>query len=129
MCTSIPAMWYGIGLSSWERRACLVASIRDRELSPRETGDAQLFGQSCTLCVKQLLGLACSMANLVLAAPRTDILTKLRFSCPFAGLQAQPQPGAEIVPDTPPVLLNTESLTFEKCPRIPASWTATSLPI
>ena len=28
LCTSIPAIWYGIGLSSWERRACLVASLR-----------------------------------------------------------------------------------------------------
>jgi hypothetical protein len=28
LCTSIPTIWYGIGLSSWERRPCLVASIR-----------------------------------------------------------------------------------------------------
>jgi SAM-dependent methyltransferase len=28
LCTSIPAIRYGIGLSSWERRACLVTSIR-----------------------------------------------------------------------------------------------------
>ena len=41
-----------------------------RELSPRrEHGDAQLFGQSRTLRIKQLLGFDCSMANLDLAAP------------------------------------------------------------
>jgi hypothetical protein len=49
-----------------------------RELSPRATrGDAQLFGQSRTLRVKQLLGLDCSMANLDLAAPSAAILPKL----------------------------------------------------
>jgi hypothetical protein len=36
--------------------------------------DAQLFGQSRTLRIKQLLGLDCSMANLDLAAPSPDIL-------------------------------------------------------
>jgi len=90
-------MWYGIGLSSWERRACLVASIRVASYRRAEQGDAQLFGQSRTLRVKQLLGLNCSMANLDLAAPSSAILPKLRFSCPFAGLQAQLQPVAEIV--------------------------------
>jgi hypothetical protein len=59
--------------------------------------DAQLFGQSRTLRIKRLLGLDCSMANLDLAAPSTDILPNPRFSFPFAGLQAQPQPVAEIV--------------------------------
>ena len=58
-----------------------------RELSPRTHGDAQLFGQSRTLRIKQLLGLACSMDNLDLAAPSV-ILHKRRFSCPFAGLRA-----------------------------------------
>ena len=65
-----------------------------------EHGDAQLFGQSRTLRVKQLLGLTGSMANLDLAAPSAAILPKLRFSCSFAGLQAQLQPVAEIVPNT-----------------------------
>jgi hypothetical protein len=66
--------------------------------------DAQLFGQSRTLRIKQLLGLAYSMANLDhpfdtldLAAPSTVILHTRRFSCPFVGLPAQPQPVAEIV--------------------------------
>jgi hypothetical protein len=36
---------------------------------PVELDDAQLFGQSRTLRIKQLLGLDCSMANLDLAAP------------------------------------------------------------
>lgn len=36
---------------------------------PPKINDAQLFGQSRTLRVKQLLGLDCSMANLDLAAP------------------------------------------------------------
>jgi hypothetical protein len=40
----------------------------------RKRDDAQLFGQSRTLRIKQLLGLDCSMANLDLAAPSTDIL-------------------------------------------------------
>jgi hypothetical protein len=57
-----------------------------RELSPREDGDAQLFGQSHTLRIKQLLGLAYSMADLDLAAPSAAILHKRRFSCLFAGL-------------------------------------------
>jgi hypothetical protein len=68
-------MWYGIGFSSWERRACLVASIRVASYRRAERDDAQLFGQSRTLRVKQLLGLACSMANLDLAAPSTAILS------------------------------------------------------
>ena len=49
-----------------------------RELSPalgQDPDDAQLFGQSRTLRIKQLLGLACSMANLDLAAPSTAILS------------------------------------------------------
>ena len=37
------------------------------------------------------------MANLDLAAPSTAILPNPRFSFPFAGLQAQLQPVAEIV--------------------------------
>jgi hypothetical protein len=37
------------------------------------------------------------MANLDLAAPSAAILPKLRFSCSFAGLQAQLQPVAKIV--------------------------------
>ena len=64
--------------------------------------DAQLFGQSRTLRVKQLLGLESSMANPDLAAPNGTILPTRRFSCPFAGLQAQSQPVAEIVPNTQP---------------------------
>jgi hypothetical protein len=43
-------------------------------MAVREHGDAQLFGQSRTLRIKQLLGLAGSMANLDLAAPSTAIL-------------------------------------------------------
>ncbi|MGH9201956.1 MAG: hypothetical protein ACRD2A_12065, partial [Vicinamibacterales bacterium] len=57
--TSIPAILYGIGLSSGERRACLVTSVRVasyRRVSLR-VSDAQLFDQSRTLRVKQLLGL------------------------------------------------------------------------
>jgi hypothetical protein len=95
-------MWYGIGLSSWERRACLVASIRVASYCRAEHGNAQLFGQSRTLRVKQLLGLESSMANPDLAAPNAGILPNRRFSCLFAGLQAQLQPVAEIVPDSPP---------------------------
>jgi hypothetical protein len=90
-------MWYGIGLSSWERRTCLIASIRVASYCRAEHGDAQLFGQSRTLRVKQLLGLENSMANPDLAAPNAAILPNQRFSCPFAGLQAQLQPVAEIV--------------------------------
>jgi hypothetical protein len=59
--------------------------------------DAQLFGQSRTLRIKQLLGLDCSMANLDLAASSTTFCPIPRFSFPFEGLQAQPQPVAEIV--------------------------------
>jgi len=72
-------MWYGIGLSSWERRACLVASFRVASYrgSGRERHDAQLFGQSRTLRIKQLLGLDRSMANLDLAAPNAAILPNL----------------------------------------------------
>ena len=57
--TSIPAIRYGIGLSLGERRACLVASVRVAgcRRSPAELDDAQLFGQSRTLRIKQLLGL------------------------------------------------------------------------
>jgi hypothetical protein len=95
--TSIPAIRYDIGLSSWERRACLVASIRVASYRRAKHGDAQLFGQSRTLRIKQLLGLAYSMANLDLAAPSAAILHKRRFSCLFAGLRAQLQPVAEIV--------------------------------
>jgi len=98
-----PAMWYGIGFSSWERRACLVASIRVASYCRAEHGYAQLFGQSRTPRVKQLLGLERSMANPDLAAPNAAILPNQRFSCPFAGLQAQLQPVAEIVPDSPPI--------------------------
>ena len=101
LCTSIPAMWYGIGLSSWERRACLVASIRVASYRRAEHGDAQLFGQSRTLRVKQLLGLDCSMANLDLAAPSAAILPKLRFSCPFAGLQVCLPKKSKWAQDTP----------------------------
>jgi hypothetical protein len=49
-----------------------------------------------------LLGLESSMANPDLAAPNAAILPNQRFSCPFAGLQAQLQPVAEIVPNTQP---------------------------
>jgi hypothetical protein len=42
------------------------------------------------------------MAHLDLAAPSAAILPKLRFSCLFADLQAQPQPVAEIVPNSQP---------------------------
>jgi hypothetical protein len=72
-------MWYGIGLSSWERRACLVASIRVASYRRAEHGDAQLFGQSRTLRVKQLLGLESSMANPDLAAPNAAILPNDNF--------------------------------------------------
>jgi hypothetical protein len=68
-----------------------------RELLRAEHGNAQLFGQSRTLRVKQLLGLESSMANPDLTAPNAGILPNRRFSCPFAGLQAQLQPVAEIV--------------------------------
>jgi hypothetical protein len=74
-----------------------------RAIAARERGDAQLFGQSRTLRVKQLLGLNCSMANLDLAAPSAAILPNLRFSCPFAGLQAQLEPVANTVPNTQPI--------------------------
>jgi hypothetical protein len=47
--------------------------------------DAQLFGQSRTLRIKQLLGLACSMANLDLTAPSTDILLNPTMFIPFRG--------------------------------------------
>jgi hypothetical protein len=72
-------MWYGIGLSSWERRACLVASFRVASYrgSGRERHDAQLFGQSRTLRIKQLLGFDRSMAHLDLAAPSAAILPNL----------------------------------------------------
>jgi hypothetical protein len=94
-----------------------------RELSPgKKHGDAQLFGQSRTLRIKQLLGLTCAMANLDLAAPSAAILPKLRFSCSFAGLQAQLQPVAEIVPNTQPDLIQESQLTGdERRFRIPAS--------
>jgi hypothetical protein len=95
--TSIPAIRYDIGLSSWERRACLVASIRVASYCRAKHGDAQLFGQSRTLRIKQLLGRAYSMANLDLAAPSAAILHTRRFSCLFAGRWAQLQPVAEIV--------------------------------
>jgi hypothetical protein len=64
-----------------------------------ERSDAQLFGQSRTLRVKQLLGFDCSMANPDLAAPSTAPVHTQRFSCPFVGLRAQLQPVAEIVPN------------------------------
>jgi hypothetical protein len=63
----------------------------------RHRNDAHLFVQSRTLRIKQLLGLDCSMANLDLAAPSPAILSKPGFSFSFAGLQAQPQPVAEIL--------------------------------
>jgi hypothetical protein len=47
--------------------------------------DAQLFGQSRTLRIKQLLGLDCSMANLDLAAPSIDILPNPKIFIPFRG--------------------------------------------
>jgi hypothetical protein len=46
--------------------------------------DAQLFGQSRTVRIKQLLGLDGS----ILAASSTDILPIPRFFIPFSGLQA-----------------------------------------
>jgi hypothetical protein len=52
-----------------ERRACLVASFRVAGYRRWHRNDAQLFVQSCTLRIKQLLGLARSMATLDLAAP------------------------------------------------------------
>jgi hypothetical protein len=63
-----------------------------------------LFGQSRTLRLKQLLGLESSMANLDLTAPNAAILPTRRFSCPFAGLLAQLQPVAEIVPNSQPTI-------------------------
>jgi hypothetical protein len=47
--------------------------------------DAQLFGQSRTLRIKQLLGLDYSMAHLDLAAPSTDILPNPTIFIPFRG--------------------------------------------
>jgi hypothetical protein len=47
--------------------------------------DAQLFGQSRTLRIKQLLGLDGSMAHLDLAAPSTDILPNPTIFIPFRG--------------------------------------------
>jgi hypothetical protein len=66
LCTSIPAMWYGIGLSLWERRACLVASLRVasyRRFRDENAADAQLFGQSRTPRIKQCLGLDSSTGS------------------------------------------------------------------
>ena len=63
----------------------LATAADDGAIATREHGDAQLFGQSRTLRIKQLLGLTCSMANLDLAAPSTAILHARRFSCRFAG--------------------------------------------
>ena len=72
-----------------------------RELSwfsQRERHDAQLFGQSRTLGIKQLLGLDGSMANLDLAAPSAAFCPTPRIFISFRGpLQAQLQPVAEIV--------------------------------
>jgi hypothetical protein len=59
-----------------------------------------------------LLGLDGSMANLDLAAPSTAILPKLRFSCPFAGLQAQLQPVAEIVQCGEPISQSLSATRF-----------------
>ena len=68
----------------------------------RKRGDAQLFGQSRTLRIKQLLGLAGAMANLDLAAPSTALLRNRRFSGLFAGLRAQLQPVTETAPSSQP---------------------------
>jgi hypothetical protein len=58
-----------------------------------------------------LLGLESSMANPDLAAPTAAILPNRRFSCAFAGRQAQLQPVAEIVPNTQP----TRSPSAARC--------------
>jgi hypothetical protein len=96
-------MWYGIGLSLWERRACLVASLRVasyRRFREENADDAQLFGQSRTLRVKQLHGLACSMANLDLAAPSRHSPNPDDFHVHSRACQAQPQPGSKILMPT-----------------------------
>jgi hypothetical protein len=84
-----------------------------RELSPGEKhGDAQLFGQSRTLRVKQLLGLTCAMANLDLAAPNTGHSVEATIFMSFRGPQAQLQPVAEIVPNTPATQFRRVSSTI-----------------
>ena len=88
--TSIPAIRYGIGLSLGERRACLVASVRvaGYRRCPVEPDDAQLFGQSRTLRIKQLLGLTAPLARFDLAAPAGAILPRPIFIA-FRGPEAQ----------------------------------------
>jgi hypothetical protein len=77
LCTSIPAIWYGMGSpdEGAESVPRLHHSGSRAIVGPHlKTNDAQLFVQSRTLRIKQLLGLDCSMANLDVAAPRAAIL-------------------------------------------------------
>ncbi len=83
----------GRGSTSCSTTACCGPGCRR---SPGRN-DAQLFGQSRTLRITQLLGFDCSMVHLDLAAPGTHSVQSQRFSFRFAGLEAQPQPVAEIV--------------------------------
>ena len=54
------------------------------------------------------------MANLDLAAPSTAILpNRDDFHCRFAGLQAQPQPVAEIVQCGEPVVFHNSADVFQ----------------
>ena len=75
------------GAESVPRR---ITQGRELSWSSESTNDAQSFGQSRTLRVKQLLGLTCSMANPDLAAPRATF-------CPaadFHGLSRAEGPAA-----------------------------------
>jgi hypothetical protein len=68
-----------------ERRACLVASVRVascRRFSLGPNG-AQLFGQSRTLRIKQLLGLTVSTGWLRSRRSREAIVASRQFSSPF----------------------------------------------
>src|SRR5262245_16757442 len=80
LCTSIPAIRYGMGLSCGgaESVPCLITQGRGLSGGSLTQGlnDAQLFVQSRTLRIKQLLGLDGSMANRDLAAPT-------RLFCPI----------------------------------------------
>jgi hypothetical protein len=69
LCTSILAIRYG-GLSSWERRACLVTSIRVAGYRRARTRRRSIFRSITHAPGQQLLGFDWSMANLDLAAPQ-----------------------------------------------------------
>jgi hypothetical protein len=74
-----------------------------RELSPPlgKRDDAQLFGQSRTLRIKQLLGLDCSMANLDLAAFSTDIVPNFTIFISFRGPAGPAATSCEFRPEHP----------------------------